>query len=103
MTREERTRNAREYLKSAPQRGEVFIHYKGGRYQVLCCSLMENNLEPLITYQSSLTGDIWTRTLTNWHSLTEDEDGDIVLRFRPAEAKDVESEIPPTEEHWSDP
>lgn len=46
--------------------GAVFRHYKGGLYTIVCLSVKEDTLEPLVTYRSIERGSVWTRTLQNW-------------------------------------
>jgi len=66
-----------------PQPGDVYLHYKGGRYTIVARSLMEDTLTPLVTYQSQLKGTYWTRTESNFSETVEANDGSgPVPRFR---------------------
>lgn len=58
--------NAHRELEGAPKIGQVFRHYKGGLYVVTEVSIMEDSLEPLVTYRSNARGTSWTRTLANF-------------------------------------
>jgi hypothetical protein len=62
----------------APDVGQVWEHYRGGLYSIVCRSLKEDDLTPLITYHSNLKGTNWTRTLENFT-----EDVEINGRRRP--------------------
>lgn len=47
--------------------GSRWRHYKGGTYEVIAVSCMEEKPEViLVTYRSELHGSSWTRTATNW-------------------------------------
>lgn len=62
--------------------GARFRHYKGGVYEVVCVSVDEDTLEPLVTYRSLTKGTLWTRTLRNWSEVWMD--GDMrIRRFSP--------------------
>lgn len=39
-----------------PKEGETYFHYKGGLYQVMAVGLKEDTLEPMIAYQSFVSG-----------------------------------------------
>lgn len=54
--------------------GDVYRHYKGGLYVVVCLSVNEASLEPMVTYRSNAKGTIWTRTLKNFADLIFVED-----------------------------
>lgn len=49
-----------------PKEGETYFHYKGGLYQVMAVGLKEDTLEPMIAYQSFVSGYNDFRTLANW-------------------------------------
>lgn len=57
---------AQELLTTGPQPGQVYEHYKGDRYEVVCRSVKEDTLEQLVSYRSLKYGYVWTRTLENW-------------------------------------
>lgn len=82
MKDEERVRREQGLLALAgPEIGSTWTHYKGGRYRVLACSLDEETLAPLVTYQSLERGHIWTRKLSVWLEQVEVE-GRTMPRFR---------------------
>jgi hypothetical protein len=67
--------------------GDVFRHYKGGLYVIVCVSIKEDTLDTLITYRSNKKGTIWTRTASNFlervsHSAEFPLRGPFVPRFR---------------------
>jgi hypothetical protein len=49
-------------------------------YEVVCLSIQEDTLVPLVTYRSLERGYFWTRTLENWNSTVQE-----VPRFTPVE------------------
>lgn len=55
--------------------GAIYRHYKGGLYTVVCASLKEDTLEPMITYRSNEKGACWTRTADNFLDLVFTQDG----------------------------
>jgi hypothetical protein len=46
--------------------GQIFRHFKGGLYVIVCVSIKEDTLDTLITYRSNKKGTIWTRTAANF-------------------------------------
>jgi len=46
-----------------PPDGSRWRHYKGSTYKVVCTSLDEGSLIPLVTYRSERNGTRWTRPL----------------------------------------
>jgi hypothetical protein len=67
--------------KDMPRPGEVWEHYKGGIYSIVCTSVKEDTLEALVTYHSNLKGDNWTRTLVDFREPIEWPDGRMRTRF----------------------
>ena len=63
-----------------PLSGEVYRHYKGGRYVVLHCGVLEATIEPCVMYRSLEKGYVWVRTLEDW-SASLIVDGKKVCRF----------------------
>jgi len=57
---------AQRQATGGPQPGEIYRHYKGGLYVVVCRSINEDDLTPLVTYRSNLKGTVWTRTVKNF-------------------------------------
>lgn len=64
-------------LKDAPQRGQIYRHYKGGLYTVVAVGLEVYDLVPMITYVSNETGFYWTRTLENFTSYVPGVEGPV--------------------------
>ena len=47
--------------------GQAYRHYKTGvLYSVLCVSLREEDMKPLVTYVSAEDGEMWTCTAENF-------------------------------------
>jgi uncharacterized protein len=74
---------AQEQLRALehPRAGDLYDHYKGGDYRVVAVSLKEDNLEPLVTYQSLKTRQFWTRTLEVFTEPVRLADGTTRPRF----------------------
>jgi hypothetical protein len=49
--------------RTPPALGDIYQHYKGGLYVVVCCSVHEETLDHLVTYRCNKRGTMWTRTL----------------------------------------
>jgi hypothetical protein len=73
--------------------GQIFRHYKGGLYVIVCISIKEDTMDTLITYRSNKKGTIWTRTAANFleygnflghvsHSAEDPFREELVPRFR---------------------
>lgn len=73
---------AQRQLTDDPAPDDVYEHYKGGFYTVLCQSIKEDTLERLVTYRSNRKRMIWTRTHANFFEAVRLEDGRTVPRFR---------------------
>lgn len=74
---------AQRLLSTGPQPGELYTHYKGGRYEVVCRSVDEGTLEQLVTYKSLNNGGFWTRTVANFTQLGDGTDWPVdVPRFQ---------------------
>lgn len=64
--------HARARLTEGPQPGEVYSHYKGGIYTVMCRAVQEDTLEPLVIYCSNkYPGQFMARTLGNWREFVQ--------------------------------
>ncbi len=68
-----------------PSTGQIWVHYKGGRYTVVCLSLREDDLEVVVTYAPALGETIgrpfFTRTLASWHEQVANNTGRLVTRY----------------------
>jgi hypothetical protein len=82
MTEEELKALAQWTLREGPAISGKYRHYKGGLYEVVCVSIQEDTLVPLVTYRSLERGYFWTRTLENWNARIR-ENGKFVPRFTP--------------------
>ncbi len=47
------------------QAGDVYQHYKGGRYVVMCEATEEATLEPVVVYRNA-AGRAWTRPVADF-------------------------------------
>jgi hypothetical protein len=61
--------------------GQVWRHYRGGIYKVLCLAKIEADETPVVVYMSPETKQAWVRPVTEW---LETVDG--VSRFTPITA-----------------
>ncbi|MFA5135367.1 MAG: DUF1653 domain-containing protein [Patescibacteria group bacterium] len=67
-------------LPEPPHAGEVFRHYKGGIYAVICVVQHTETEEALVIYQRMSTGDRWAKPLSMWYGMVE-VPGGLVSRF----------------------
>lgn len=44
-----------------PQPDQIWRHYKGGVYEIVCLALLEKNRELLVVYKDIHSGAIWAR------------------------------------------
>lgn len=63
-----------------PPKGTIWQHFKGKRYMVLCCAIIEKDLEPAVVYKSLDDGVVWVRPLGVWEEIVK-HDGKLVARF----------------------
>lgn len=64
-----------------PEPGEIYQHYKGGRYEVLSVSPHTETGEELVIYRSLEDGKIWPRPLSMWFEQVVIVEGGAVFRF----------------------
>lgn len=65
-----------------PRDGQLFQHYKGGRFEIVATGLIENTETPCVVYRSLAKNIIWVRTAKNFLEEVE-HDGVSVPRFKP--------------------
>lgn len=65
-----------------PKDGQIFVHYKGGRYGIVATGFLEDTETPCVIYRSFEKDIVWERTAKNFLEEVEYE-GKIVPRFRP--------------------
>ena len=53
-------------MKKYPEIGQLYHHYKGGKYRVLTLAKHTETQEDLVIYQSILFGTVYARPLTEW-------------------------------------
>lgn len=83
LTSEAFAAKVREILADAPADGSHWHHHAGGLYRVLCTTVMESTMEPLVHYESVAFGYRCTRTLADWRSDVPGRGP----RFRPADGE----------------
>jgi hypothetical protein len=64
-----------------PKDGQIFQHYKGGKYEVVATGFLEDSEAPCVVYRSLLKKIVWIRTAKNFLEDIEHE-GKIQPRFR---------------------
>lgn len=81
MTKEK----AVEALKTAPLIGSVWSHFRTGHlYTIVGHSVLEDSVEPAVTYVSHEDGVRWTRRLSVFRQVVPVGDGTTTPRFVPA-------------------
>jgi hypothetical protein len=58
-----------------PQPGEVYRHYKGGHYEVVCVALDEETGRRLVVYRGLADGRVWSRSLWSFQQRVTWVDG----------------------------
>jgi hypothetical protein len=65
-----------------PYDGQIFQHYKGGKYEIVATGFLEDSEVPCVVYRSLLKNIVWVRTAKNFLEDVEYE-GEVRPRFRP--------------------
>lgn len=63
-----------------PKDGDVYQHYKGGRYEVVATGFLEDAETPCVVYRSLEKHVVWVRTAKNFLENVE-YNGKITPRF----------------------
>lgn len=79
--------------------GQVWRHWKGNLYQVMCVGTLEANMTPMVIYRSaSGEGTIWVRPLIEFLGETYDRattpSGSVKVLFHPRFELVAESDVP---------
>jgi hypothetical protein len=64
-----------------PKDGQLFQHYKGGKYEILATGFLEDTEAPCVVYRSLEKNVVWVRTAKNFLEDIEYE-GIIQPRFK---------------------
>ena len=68
-------------MKEYPQPGEIWRHYKGGKYEVIAmCNHTETN-EILVIYKSLSFGGFYARPYSEWHDDVKGKNNITINRF----------------------
>ena len=68
-----------------PKSGQIFQHYKGGKYEIIATGFLEDTEAPCVIYRSVEKDIVWVRTAKNFSEPVE-HSGIIQPRFRRIEA-----------------
>lgn len=49
-----------------PEDGDVFVHYKGGTYEIVATGFLEDSEAPCVMYRSFEKNIVWVRTAKNF-------------------------------------
>lgn len=66
----------------APEDGQIFQHYKGGKYVIVATGFLEDSEAPCVIYRSLLKDIVWVRTAENFLEKVECK-GSTQPRFKP--------------------
>jgi hypothetical protein len=64
-----------------PRAGEIYRHFKGNFYAVICLVDHSESGETLVLYQSLSSGHRWARPLAMWQEMVETEPHHFGPRF----------------------
>jgi hypothetical protein len=64
-----------------PRAGEIYRHFRGALYAVICLVDHSESGETLVLYQSLDSGHRWARPLAMWNELVEPSPGMLLPRF----------------------
>lgn len=65
-----------------PKDGQIFQHYKGGRYEIVATGFLEDTEAPCVVYRSLEKNIVWVRTAKNFLEQIE-YNGVKQPRFKP--------------------
>jgi hypothetical protein len=68
-------------MKGYPQPGEIWYHYKGGKYEVIAMCNHTTTDEILVIYKSLSFGGFHARPYAEWHDDVKNNNGTTVNRF----------------------
>jgi hypothetical protein len=68
-------------MKGYPQPGEIWYHYKGGKYEVIAMCNHTTTDEILVIYKSLSFGGYHARPYSEWHDDVKNTNGTTVNRF----------------------
>lgn len=68
-----------------PKDGQIFEHYKGGKYEIVATGFLEDSETPCVVYRSLLKNIVWVRTAKNFLEAVEHE-GQVRARFKHVES-----------------
>lgn len=63
-----------------PKDGDIYQHYKGGRYEIVATGFLEDTEAPCVVYRSLEKHVVWVRTAKNFLENVE-YNGKITPRF----------------------
>jgi hypothetical protein len=66
---------------SRPKDGQIFQHYKGGKYEIVATGFLEDSETPCVIYRSLLKNIVWVRTAKNFLEDVE-YNGVVTPRFK---------------------
>lgn len=69
-----------------PRDGQMYQHYKGGKYEIVATGFLENSEEPCVVYRSIEKNIVWVRTAKNFLEKVE-HNGKVRPRFKPIEGE----------------
>lgn len=64
-----------------PKDGQIFLHYKGGIYEIVATGYLEASEEPCVIYRSKENNTVWVRTAKDFLE-TVDYQSVIQPRFK---------------------
>jgi hypothetical protein len=64
-----------------PKTGQLFQHYKGGKYEIVATGFLEDTEAPCVIYRSLEKNIVWVRTAKNFLEELEYK-GQIQPRFK---------------------
>ncbi len=65
-----------------PRDGQLYQHYKGGKYEIVSTGFLEDSEAPCVVYRSIEKNIVWVRTAKNFLEDIEHK-GKLLSRFTP--------------------
>lgn len=71
-----------EIMRQPPKQDDLWVHYKGGKYQIICIATETDTGQPFVVYRALSDSKIWVRMLFRFMSkVTNAEVPDGVWRY----------------------
>lgn len=66
-----------------PKTGEIYLHYKGGEYEIISMAIHSETAEKMVVYKSVTFGTMYVRPFEIWKTWANADDKNVgIPRFK---------------------